>query len=86
MPVFWLCVFVIALAVIGFVTGRQRALLDAGGNNSDLHSLPSYYGWNVFMKTIVPAFGLMVIWLIIQPLVVQNSISRMIPASEIREG
>ncbi len=86
MPVFWLCLVVLAIAVVGFIVGRQRALASAGGAGQDLHSLPNYYGWNAFMKVVVPAFGLMVIWLLIQPIVVQNSISGMIPESEIREG
>ncbi|MEX0318327.1 MAG: phosphate ABC transporter permease subunit PstC [Ruegeria sp.] len=86
MSVFWLCIIVLAIAVVGFVFGRQRALASAGGNSRDLHSLPNYYGWNVFMKVTVPAFGLMAIWLIAQPLVIQNSISGMIPESEIKEG
>ena len=38
------------------------------------------------LKAAVPAFGVMVVWLIAQPLVIQNTISGMIPASEIKEG
>ncbi|MEX0368520.1 MAG: PstC family ABC transporter permease, partial [Ruegeria sp.] len=86
MSIFWLCLIVLAIAVVGFVFGRQRALASASGNSGDLHSLPNYYGWNVLMKVTVPAFGLMAIWLIAQPLVIQNSVSGMIPESEIKEG
>ncbi|MBE1281804.1 MAG: phosphate ABC transporter permease subunit PstC [Rhodobacteraceae bacterium] len=86
MSVFWLCVIVLAISAAGFVLGRQRALASAGGISGDLHSLPSYYGWNVFMKVVVPAFGLMAIWLIVAPMIVQNNVSKMIPASEIEEG
>ena len=86
MPVYWLCIIVLVLATVGFFLGRSRALQDAGGNRTNLHSLPSYYGWNVFMRAIVPAFGLMVIWLLVQPVVIQNKISKLIPASEIAEG
>ncbi|SLN40179.1 Phosphate transport system permease protein PstC [Falsiruegeria litorea R37] len=86
MPVFWLCIIVLAIAVVGFVFGRQRALASASGDSRVLHSLPNYYGWNVLMKVVVPAFGLMAIWLIAQPMVIQSSISDLIPASEIKEG
>lgn len=86
MPVFWLCIIVLAISVVGFVFGRQRALASAGGNSGALHSLPNYYGWNVFMKVVVPAFGLLAIWLIAQPIAISNSVSGMIPESEIKEG
>lgn len=86
MPVFWLTMIVLAIAAVGFVLGRQRAFASAGGDSRDMHSLPIYYGSNVFMKIIVPALLLLVVWLLAQPLVIDNSISKMIPESEIREG
>ena len=86
MPVIWLCVIVLALSLAGFVMGRKRALQSAGGRAPLLHSLPSYYGWNVFMKSVVPAFAVMVIWLLAQPLIIQNSVKNLIPDSEISEG
>ncbi|MEP3846123.1 MAG: phosphate ABC transporter permease subunit PstC [Paracoccaceae bacterium] len=86
MPVYWLCIIVMGLATLGFFLGRKRALQDAGGNRTNLHSLPSYYGWNVFMKAVVPAFGLMVIWLLVQPVIIQNKVSKLIPESEITDG
>ncbi|MEP6020225.1 MAG: phosphate ABC transporter permease subunit PstC [Paracoccaceae bacterium] len=86
MPVYWLCIIVLGLATLGFFLGRKRALQDAGGNRTNLHSLPSYYGWNVFMKAVVPAFGLMVIWLLVQPVIIQNKVSKLIPESEITDG
>lgn len=86
MPITWLCVIVLAIAIVGFVVGRQRALSTVAGDARELHSLPNYYGWNVFMKVAVPAFGLIIAWLIVQPMVVQSNISGMIPPSEIAEG
>ena len=86
MPVFWLIMIVLAIGAAGFVLGRQRSLATAGGDSRALHSLPTYYGSNVFMKVIVPAFVVLIIWLIVQPIVVNNSVSGMIPESEIREG
>lgn len=86
MPVIWLCVTVLAISVVGFVFGRQSALSSAGGEGFNLHSLPNYYGWNVLLKAIVPGFGLLAVWLIAQPLIIQNSVSQLIPAAEIPEG
>ena len=86
MPIVWLIILVLAIGSVGFVLGRQKALSTAGGDSRNLHSLPVYYGSNVFMKSIVPAFLVMLLWLIVQPLVVQNQVSGMIPASEIAEG
>lgn len=82
MPLLWLTVVVIVLSVAGYVLGRQRALASAEGDNRDLHSLPIYYGMNAFMKAVVPALGLMVLWLLAQPLVIENRIADMIPPSE----
>ena len=57
----------------------------SGGDSRRLHSLPMYYGANAWMKSIIPAFGLLVVWMIAQPLVIQNSISKMIPQSALAE-
>ena len=48
--------------------------------------MPVYYGANAFLKSIVPAAGLIFIWLLVQPLFIDNRVSQMIPDSEIREG
>ncbi|WP_299737092.1 phosphate ABC transporter permease subunit PstC [uncultured Roseobacter sp.] len=86
MPLLWLTIVVLALSAAGFILGRQRALASADGNSRMLHSLPIYYGSNAFMKSVVPAIGLMLIWLLVQPLVIENRIAEMIPASEVPEG
>ncbi len=79
MPLFWLIMIVLAIAAGGFLLGRQRSLASAGGNNRELHSLPSYYGWNVALKAAVPAMLLIVVWLLVQPLYVGSTVSSMIP-------
>ena len=86
MPIFWLVVIVLAIAIAGYVVGRSRALQSAGGNARVLHSLPSYYGANVAMKSVVPAFLLMIAWLLAQPFYVNSVVSGLIPDSEIAEG
>ncbi|MHA7876105.1 phosphate ABC transporter permease subunit PstC [Roseivivax sp.] len=74
MPSSWLILIVLALAVIGYVGGRQRALAGAGGDARRLHSLPSYYGTNVAMKVAVPALLMMALWLVLQPFAVEQII------------
>ncbi|GHG81252.1 phosphate ABC transporter permease subunit PstC [Pseudodonghicola xiamenensis] len=86
MPTFWLVVFVFALAALGFLAGRARALHSAGGNARDLHSLPNYYGANVLLTTLVPALLVLGLWLMIQPSVVQYRVSGMIPEQAIPEN
>ncbi|MFD1342530.1 phosphate ABC transporter permease subunit PstC [Litorisediminicola beolgyonensis] len=75
MPGFWLACLILALAALGFALGRSRALASVGGDRRQLHSLPGYYGWNVALKAATPALGLMVVWLIAQPLVVEYAVS-----------
>ncbi len=86
MPILWLILIVFAIAVVGYVLGRARALHSAGGDSRGLHSLPTYYGANVLLKTIVPAFGLLIVWLLVQPLYVNSQVSEMIPDTAIKEG
>ena len=78
MPNTFLILIVLALGVIGFVLGRQRAMASAGGNSRNLHSLPSYYGYNVACATILPAMGLLILWLLVQPLVINSSASGLV--------
>lgn len=86
MPVFWLIFSVLGLGGAGYVAGRQRALASAGGDSRNLHSLPSYYGSNLFIKTVVPAFVLLIIWLLVQPFVIENRVIGLIPSGDIAEG
>lgn len=86
MPLLWLFVIVLIIAAVGFVLGRSRALASAGGNSRELHSLPAYYGSNALMKSVVPALGIMIVWLLAQPLFIDSQIIKMIPDSEISEG
>ena len=86
MPTFWLVVALFALSAAGFFLGRQRALQAAGGDARQLHSLPSYYGLNVALTSLVPALGVLVIWLFAQPLIIESTVSGMIPDDLIPEA
>lgn len=80
MSAFWLFILVVALALVGFVLGRARAMSDAGGDVRRLHSLPSYYGANVMLSTLIPGLFVLVAWVIMQPLIIQGQVAAMIPA------
>ncbi|NRB00896.1 MAG: phosphate ABC transporter permease family protein, partial [Rhodobacteraceae bacterium] len=81
MPILWLIIIVLAIALVGYVAGRRRALASAGGNTRNLHSLPIYYGMNVFLTTMIPALGLLALWLILQPIFIQSQVADLIPES-----
>ncbi|NIY99286.1 phosphate ABC transporter permease subunit PstC, partial [Salipiger sp. HF18] len=83
MPVVWLILIVLVLAVLGFIAGRMR-VTTAGGARP--HSLPNYYGWNVAMKVMVPAFLALVIWRLVQPSVVDGKVSGRIDEAAMPEG
>ena len=86
MPATWIVLLVLALAVTGYVLGRSRALKSAGGDSRNLHSLPRYYGAHVLLMTLVPALGALALWVILQPLIVDNAISASLPDSAIPEA
>lgn len=86
MPILWLFIVVLIIAVVGFVFGRSRAMASGQGDARNLHSLPSYYGWNVAMKTMVPAFFVLAVWLIAQPILISASVSGSLPDDAISEG
>lgn len=77
-----LSLIVLGLAVLGFLAGRRRALALAQGDARRLHSLPGYYGWQVFLFTAVPALALMLIWAVAQPSVVDARVAAELSVAE----
>ena len=80
MPLIWLIGIVALLAVAGIVLGSRRAVASAGGDSRNLHSLPSYYGFNVALFAAVPALLTLLVWTLVQPLVVESRVASMISA------
>ena len=80
MSVLMLLSAVAVLALAAFFLSRQRALTSAGGNARLLHSLPGYYGWNGAIWVLIPSLGALALWLIVQPMVIENRISADLPA------
>jgi len=76
---------VFALGAVGFTLGRTRAFAVVDGDRRKLHSLPIYYAANVAMAAIVPALLVFFLWLIVQPIVINNAVSGMIMQDSIAE-
>ncbi len=76
-----LTLLVIAIAIAGYAMARGRAMARAGGDARVLHSLPNYYGMTAAMFAAIPALGVMVIWLLAQPMLIQNAVLPLLPAA-----
>ncbi|MCC1492663.1 phosphate ABC transporter permease subunit PstC [Cognatishimia sp. F0-27] len=85
MPVFWLSLLIVAVAAVGFVLARGRALAAVDGDRRHLHSLPNYYGWNAALKVLTPAFALLFVWLIVQPIWMNTQIAGALPDTAVSE-
>lgn len=86
MTVGLLSLVLLGLAALGFVLGRQRAVASVKGDTRELHSLPSYYGAGVALFTAVPAFLLMLVWLLVQPVLIEAHVTGMILPEDIGAG
>ncbi|MEM7721396.1 MAG: phosphate ABC transporter permease subunit PstC [Pseudomonadota bacterium] len=86
MPLLWIVAIILVLGTVGFLIGRSRAIATAGGNARILHSLPNYYGTNVAIIAIVPALLVMVLWLIVQPMVIEARVTGLISDTAIEQA
>ncbi len=86
MTVGLLSLLLLGLGAIGFVLGRQRAVASAMGDTRGLHSLPAYYGASVALFTVVPAFALVLVWLLVQPVLIERNVTGMILPEDIGDG
>jgi len=61
-----------AMAMVSFYLGRRRSLLLAGGfsRGTVLHSLPGYYGYFTLIWCLLPALGLLFLWILVEPRIV----------------
>jgi phosphate transport system permease protein len=75
MSILMLMAVVIALAVMAYVVCRAKAVAGVQGDIRGLHSLPGAYGWHGAIMVLLPAFAVMAVWLVVQPLVIQNRVS-----------
>ncbi len=76
---------VLALAALGYVLARSRALALAGGEGRKLHSRPGYYGWHAAVMVLVPALAALALWLVLQPIAVQRLVGDHFPAERLAD-
>lgn len=81
-----LLLLLLGLGALAFVAGRQRALAAVKGDARDLHSLPGYYGQTVALFTLVPSLLFTLVWLLIQPVLIERNVTAMILPEDIAEG
>ncbi len=86
MSTFSILIILFALAAIGYILGRGRAMKSAGGSIRALHSLPHYYGWNVALFTLVPALALLALWLVVQPAWIDAQVAKSLPQGALEDG
>ncbi len=54
-------VIVVAIGVVGYFLGRQRAVSQDNGSIK-AHSMPHYHGWWVFLASALPAILFIAVW------------------------
>ena len=81
-----LVAIVLILTVLAYGLVRSRAMSSVSGDARKLHSLPNYYGYNAAMLTAIPALFVLAIWMLVQPMLIQNAVIDMIPQSAVNEG
>ena len=78
MNIYLLILVLGVISTVSFVYGRKKALMSVNGKISQLHSLPSHYGWYAAMIGLIPGLVILVIWIIFGSTVVDKLVlSRM---------
>jgi phosphate transport system permease protein len=80
-----LLIVLLGLVALAYHVGRKRAVASAGGASriSNLHSLPSYYGFYAALWAAVPALLLLALWSGIQDSVVTALVKSQLPAETV---
>ncbi len=81
-----LSLIILVLTLVGYVVGKSRAIASVAGDIRKLHSLPPFYGRITALLTAVPAFLLIIGWLLAEPLVLENRALALIDPAEIPQG
>jgi phosphate transport system permease protein len=76
-----LLILVLALALVAYYVGRQRAVSVAlaAGNTRSVHSLPGYHGGYVALWCALPALAVLVLWQVIEPTWLRSSVIAALP-------
>ncbi len=76
-----LLIGLMAFAAFYFGRGRSLALVGGPGRSTELHSLPGYYGYYVAIWCALPALGLLMLWVLVEPRVIVALVISGLPAS-----
>lgn len=82
MPVITLISIVLVLGAIGYIVGMQRARSVVGGEVSQLHSRPGYYGSYMLVWTTIPALLVLMFWMFFSPAIIENQVRTSIPEND----
>ncbi len=74
----------LVLTLMGYYMGRGRALATVGGRAQGLHSLPSYHGLYVALWCGIPGFLIFLLWLAIEPHIVEAIVISSLPPEAAR--
>jgi phosphate transport system permease protein len=76
-----LLILVLALALVAYYVGRQRAVSVAlaAGNSRSVHSLPGYHGGYVALWCALPALAVLVLWQVVEPTWLRSSVIAALP-------
>jgi len=72
------------IAISGFYFGRRRSLQLVGGPSfvRQLHSLPGYYGYFTTTWCLLPALGVLFLWVLLEPKIVVMLLVKSLPAAQ----
>jgi len=73
---------VLALAVVWYKMGHAYAMGQAGGHARNLHSRPGYYGTYTALWCALPAFLLLVVWLVAQNPIITGMVISGLPEAQ----
>ena len=73
-----------AIATAAFYIGRRRSLAVVGGpaHGSRLHSLPGYYGYFTLISCLLPALGVFLVWVLLEPKIIVALIVDSLPDAQ----
>lgn len=74
---------VLGLGLVGWLTGRARAMQLSRGQATRAHSLPGYHGWHVALWTVVPPILFLSLWAVLSPGLVISAVSADPAASQL---
>ncbi len=89
MSFFLVLVSVVAIGLIGFFIGRQRAVaidkaqpaVSSGVATEKMHSRPLYHGWWVFLVSALPAILFLAVWAVGTSVYLDHTATARMPAA-----